>query len=262
MRSIKKCLFGLSVLLTATSLSLAAQTNTPPKNATTPAFNSTQIEQIHNIIKDYLMSNPEILLETAEALKAKQMAEKAKIQEMVITKNKTALFSDPNTPAIGAKAPRVYLVEFFDYQCGHCKNLVGPINALVKENPDLKVVFKEFPIFGKSSEIAARVALAANIQGKYLPVHEALLASGNPMTEDKAFAIAKKAGCDMKQLIQDLGSEKVTKALVANELLAESLQLEGTPALIFANAKQENSVLIPGGMAQLGMQAEINKQKN
>lgn len=263
MKIITKYLFGASVLLGAASLSLAAAPeNVAVKKASVVVFSAAQRDQIDQIIKNYLLSNPEILVEAAEVLKAKQVAARKKMQETIIQSNKVALFSDPNTPAIGAKEPTVYLVEFFDYQCGHCKNIQRPIEALVKANPGLRVLFKEFPIFGQSSEFAAKVALAANLQGKYWPVHEALLASDNPMTEEKALAIAKKAGCDMKKLGQDIGSEKVTKALVTNRLLAESLQLEGTPALIFVNSKQENSVLIPGSMQQVGMQAEINKQKD
>jgi len=159
------------------------------------------------------------LAQTAKALKEKEASAREKMQAEVIQANRKALFDNPNTPFIGAKKPTVYMVEFFDYQCGHCKNMKGPIDALVKANPGLRVSFIEFPIFGKNSEAGARVALAANMQGKYWPVHEALLAAGNPMTESKALGIAKKQGLNMGQLKKDMASEQVTKTLVQTVLV-------------------------------------------
>jgi protein-disulfide isomerase len=258
-KKLKTGLLGTPFLLSAASLSFAAPLNPPTKP---DIFTPTQVTAIQGIVKDYLINNPQVLAEVAQALKVKQRLEWMKMQQTAIDKNKDAIFNNPNTPSLGAKKPAVYLVEFFDYQCGHCKSLKSPIDGLLKDNPDLKVIFQEFPIFGKNSETAARVALAANLQGKYWPVHEALLSTENPMSEAKALAAAKKAGCDMKQLEKDMLSKKVTDLLETSGQLAEALRLEGTPALIFANADQKNVELVPGGMSQEMMQAAINKQKD
>jgi protein-disulfide isomerase len=261
-KKLKIALLSASVCLGFGSLSVAAPAKVSSTPASAAAFTPVQVEALHGIIKTYLVKHPEVLAESAEALKMKQRLAMQKMQQQAIAQNKQAIFNDPNSPSMGAKKPTVYLVEFFDYQCGHCKAMKGPIDGLLKANPGLKVIFKEFPIFGKNSEVAARVALAANLQGKYWPVHEALLASGNPMSEAKALAAAKKAGCNMRKLKKDMVSNKVTQALASSAKLAEGLRLQGTPALIFANAKQQNTQLIPGGMPQQMMQALINKQKD
>lgn len=259
MKKINKLIIASSVLLGITSFAVAAD---GPTKKTPTKFDASQVQEIQGIVKSYLINNPEVLAQTAEALKQKQMLARKKAADTAISKNKAQLFDDPNSPSVGSANPKVYLVEFFDYQCGHCKDLQKPLEALLKANPTLKIIFKDFPIFGRNSEAAAQVALAANEQGKYIPVHNALMNAGNPMTEAKALNIAKKAGCDMKQLVKDMGSKKIADVMVANLNLAKALMLQGTPALIFANAKQENTILVPGGMSQMGLQSMVNKEKD
>jgi protein-disulfide isomerase len=264
-KKIKKCIVGITILLGMASVSLAKSQPTATKSSKhahkAASFTPAQVKELHGIIKGYLLENPEVLAETAQALKKKTTLARMKDSEAAIKKNKKQLFSDPDTPWAGAKKPAVYLVEFFDYQCGHCKRLQQPIDAALKANPSLRVIFKEFPIFGKNSEGAAKVALAANEQGKYLAVHEGLMKAGNPMTEKRALTIAKKAGCNMKRLKKAMGAKSIGKQLAANTKLARELRLEGTPALVFANAKQRDTVLIPGGMPLEAMQTFIDKEK-
>lgn len=266
MKKLKTVLIGAFLCFGVSSLSWSVVATAPVKStvtnqpATVATFTPAQVQALQDIIKTYLVNNPEVLMESAEALKMKQRLEMEQAQQAAIDKNKEAIFNNPHSPAMGAKTPTVYLVEFFDYQCGHCKSMQRPIDGLLKKNPGLKVIFKEFPIFGANSEAAARVALAADRQGKYWPVHEELLAANNPLSEDKAISIAKKAGCNMKQLKKDMSSAAVTQELLSAAKLADALRLQGTPALIFANGAQQNAQLIPGGMPEGMMQTLIDKQ--
>ena len=112
-----------------------------------------------------------------------------------------ALFHQANDPMTGNPNGKITVVEFFDYQCPHCIDMTPVIDGLVKKNPDVKVVFKEFPIRGQMSELAARAALAAHAQGKYFELHKALMESKQePLTEDAIYAIAQTVGLDVTKL--------------------------------------------------------------
>lgn len=261
MKKIKQLAQGAAALLCSASLCLGSSAVAGHHNGKA-SFSKDQVKEVQKIVHDYLLNNPEILQETADALRAKQQMETKRIQETAISKNHQQIFDDANSPSVGAAKPSVYLVEFFDYQCGHCKYLQKAVDKLLKNNSGLKVILKEFPIFGESSEVAARVALAANKQGKYWAVHEALMAAQNPMTEVKALAAAKTSGCNMRRLKKDMNSPSIKAMLLANGKLANALRLQGTPALIFANASQANPILIPGGMPEMAMQGLVNKQKD
>ena len=213
-----------------------------------PAFSAAQKKALGPIIELYLMKNPEIIGKAALALRDKQMKEQQLAANQAISENKKALFDSPVLPKMGSDKPAVYLTEFFDYQCGHCKQMRKTVAKILKNNPQARVTFVDFPIFGKGSQYAARVALAANLQGKYWTVHEGLLEAKNPITEDKALKVAKDAGLNMKQLKKDIDSSKVSDILKSNEQLARKLNLSGTPALVFANATQTHFQFVGGAM--------------
>ncbi|MHB1221786.1 MAG: DsbA family protein [Gammaproteobacteria bacterium] len=159
---------------------------------------------------------------------------------------------------------KITVVEFFDYQCPHCVDMAPVIEGIVKANPDVRIVFKEFPIRGPLSEFAARAALAANKQGKYYEFSHALLISKEPLTQESVLETAKKVGVNVDQLKKDMADKSVDEQLKANIKLAQDLKLFGTPAFFIGktDAKAPGSVsYIPGQMDQTQMQSTIDKAK-
>lgn len=173
------------------------------------------------------------------------------------------LFHHPGDPVVGNPKGEVTVVEFFDYQCSHCMNMASVVDAIKKNNPDLRIVFKDFPIRGAMSEFAARAALAANNQGKYYAFSHALLTSPDqPLTKNTVFAIAKKVGLDTKKLKKDMNSSNVTSVLSATNQLAQDLKLRGTPAFVFGKTKDGSNLnYVLGEMTQTEMQEAIDKVK-
>lgn len=174
------------------------------------------------------------------------------------------LLRQPNDPVAGNPRGKVTVVEFFDYQCSHCMSMAPVIASILKNNSDVRIVFKEFPIRGPMSLFAARAALAANKQGKYYPFSHALLSTNQPLTEALVFEIAKNTGVNVKQMQQDMNSKSITQQLNSNENLAQNLKITGTPAFFIGktNAKTSADVnFVLGEMTQSELQNAIDSAK-
>ncbi len=230
----------------------------------TDTISDLQKKDLEKLVHDYLVSNPEVLLEASQALQQKQQQTMQQQAQAAIQDNANQLFNDSLT-VIGNPKGNVTLVEFFDYQCIHCKKMAPVINELIKNDPNLRVVYKEFPIFGKSSDIASRVALAAAMQGKYQAMHAALIKQESRLNEQNIMAAAKAVGLNMVKLKTDMASQAVTDALTANRELAEKLHLMGTPAFVVAATPagqlKQGSVpaFIPGAASAEALQDLIKK---
>lgn len=237
-------------LLTATAL--AATMASPSVMAADSTLSDAQKTEIQTLVHDYLLNNPEVLLEVSQALQKKQQLTQQKQAQSAITTNASELFNDKLT-AFGNPKGNVTLVEFFDYQCIHCKKMAPVIAELIKSNNNLRVVYKEFPIFGESSDMASRAALAAAMQNKYLPMHEALIGQEKHVDQKIIDDAAKKIGLNMNKFKADMKSKEVTDALGANRKLAEQLHLMGTPAFIIGSTPEgtfkagSEPGFIPGG---------------
>ncbi|CEG57384.1 DsbA family protein [Legionella fallonii] len=239
------------------SAAIAADASTPPMSA-------AQKKEIEKVIHDYLVSNPEVLLEASQALQQKQQQNMQQQAQSAIQENAAQLFQGKLTTAGNPKGA-VTVVEFFDYQCIHCKKMSPTIESLLKKDKNLRVIYKEFPIFGKSSEVASRVALAAGMQGKYQAMHDALFKIEKRMDNKIVMEAAKSIGLDMAKLKADMDGKEVTAILDANRELAEKLHLMGTPAFIIAatpdgqlKAGSEPS-FIPGAASEESLQELIKK---
>lgn len=200
---------------------------------TTTPMSDSQKKQMEKVVHDYLVANPEVLLEASQALQQKQQQNMQQQAQSAIKENTDQLFQGKTTVAGNPKG-NVTIVEFFDYQCIHCKKMSPILDNLIKKDSDLRVVYKEFPIFGKSSEVASRAALAAGMQGKYQAMHNALITVDKRLNDQIVMDTAKSLGLDVKKLKTDMQSKEVTAALDANRELAEKLHLMGTPAFIIA----------------------------
>lgn len=172
------------------------------------------------------------------------------------------LFHQPTDPVGGNPKGNVTIVEFFDYQCSYCVSMLSVIDKIVKTNPNVRVVYKEYPIKGSMSEFAARAALAANKQGKYHQFSRALLYSRHHLSPSAVYEVAEKAGLNVDQLKKDMDSKAIRDQLEKNLTLAEQLNVTGTPAFFIGktSAQTNNNVdFIYGSMSQRELQREINK---
>jgi protein-disulfide isomerase len=146
-----------------------------------------------------------------------------------------ALAQNPTVPAAGAKDADVTIVEFFDYNCPFCKKTAPELQKLLHTDPKVRILYKEWPIFGDVSDYAARSALAANWQGKFLVAHEALIGAPNDLDEtSQVDAVLKTAGVDLPQLIRDRSAHaaEITAILARNSKEAASLGFRGTPGFV------------------------------
>jgi protein-disulfide isomerase len=229
-------------------------------------FNDAQKTQIQGIVHDYLMKNPEVIADAVQGLQQKQMDKmKVKGQEAAL-KNAAALFKQASDPMAGNPDGKVTLVEFFDYQCPHCVDMDPDLIAVMKANPDLRVVYKEFPIRGPMSLFATKAALAAAKQGKYLEFHEGLMKIAQSMTQDKIMELAKTLGLDTKKFKTDMDGAVVEAQVKGTYKLAQDLQLYGTPALFVVKTELPSSAgaieFIPGQVDQKFLQSSIDKVKH
>lgn len=235
-----------------------SQTSLATNTEQTTSFTPAQVNQLHKIIRDYLVANPQVLVEASQVLQEQQQK---KMEEGAITaigKNKAALFDDSQSPSIGSADAPATLVEFFDYQCGHCKEMASIVKKLASEDKNLYVIFKELPIFGAVSANAAKIALAASMQpGKYYAFHNLLLNSNQPLTNEQIMALAKKAGLNIEQLKKDMDSPAIAKEIRDNFKLAQALKVMGTPTFVISDKAHTKFAYIPGATSSEDLQKQI-----
>jgi len=232
--------------LSATS-AMAAEAKKP--------LTSAQEEAIKSLVKKYLIEHPEVIVEAMERLRAeRQKREKEQVKAALVAMRRQ-IYEDAASPVAGNKAGDVVIVEFFDYQCGYCKSVIDRLMKTVKADGKIKLVFKEFPILGPQSVFAARAALAAKKQGKYLEFHDKLMRLKGRITQTSVFAVAKSVGIDTKQLAKDMRDPAIDKAIRANYALARTLRINGTPAFIIGDQ------LVPGAVNQQMLDGYIQQAR-
>lgn len=212
------------------SLSLIASSLSFADNAQVSGFTPEQVKQLDVVIHNYLVKNPEVLIEASQALQNKQQQQMQQEANSFIQKNAKELLTE-NLTIAGSKAPNVTVVEFFDYQCGHCKKMSPVVSELLSKNPNLKVVYREFPIFGKTSQLASQAAIAAAMQGKYLEMQKQLF-EAKKIDDASILEAAKKVGLNIPKFQADMKSKEVADNIAHNRKLADSMKLFGTPVFI------------------------------
>jgi len=200
------------------------------------SFSDTQRSEIQGILKDYLMQHPEILQDVMNELEKRQQAADAEKNKSAVKENVELLFSSPRQVTLGNLQGDVTLVEFFDYNCPYCKRALTDLMTLMKADPKLKVVLKEFPVLGPGSIEAAQVATAVRMQDhsgkKYLEFHQKLLSGRGQVDKARALAVAKEVGVDMARIDKDLTSDEVRSTIEESMQLADKLGLNGTPSYV------------------------------
>ena len=207
-----------------------------PLAASAQGFSDTQRGDIENIIKNYLLSHPEVLEDAMAELTKRQTAAEAEKHQAGVAKNADALFNSPRNVTLGNKDGDVTFVEFFDYNCGYCKRAMADMIELIKADPKLKVVLKEFPVLSAGSVEAAKVGVAVRMQDptgkKYLEFHQKLLGGRGSADKARALAVAKEVGLDMARLEKDLASPEVKETIEENFKIAEDMGMNGTPSYV------------------------------
>ena len=143
-----------------------------------------------------------------------------------------ALERDPNAPVLGNPKGDITLTEFFDYNCPFCKKIMPKMQQLISADPGLRVVFREWPVFGEGSEFAARAALAALAQGKYWQMHSGLMQMRDRAAEASVMRVVRRLGLDEAKLRADMQSDRVSSHIATSFELADHMSLMGTPTLI------------------------------
>src|ERR1043166_6925744 len=204
------------------------------------SFSNAQRGEIERIVRDYLIAHPEVLQEAIAELEKRQTAGEIEKQITGVRQHKEVLFNSTRQVTLGNPKGDVTMVEFFDYNCGYCKRALSDMLRLIKSDPNLKVVLKEYPVLGPGSLEAAQVAVAARMQDKtgkkHLDFHQRLLGTRGPADKAHALAAAKDAGFDMARIEKDLASEEVRETLQENMKVADAIGLNGTPSYVIGTA--------------------------
>jgi protein-disulfide isomerase len=229
---------------------------TPPA-ASAENFSDGQRGEIETIIKNYLISHPEVLEEAMAELTKRQAAEETEKHEASVATNADAIFNSPRGVTLGNRDGDVTFVEFFDYNCGYCKRAMSDMLDLLKSDPKLKVVLKEFPVLGEGSVEAAKVAVAVRMQDpggkKYLDFHQKLLGGRGPADKARAMAAAKEAGLDVARIEKDSASPEVRATIEENFKLAEAMGMNGTPSYVIGKQVVVGAVGLDGLKEKIGV---------
>ncbi|MEQ9170869.1 MAG: DsbA family protein [Rhodospirillales bacterium] len=231
-------------LIAALALGAVLVTPTAQAQDKAPAMDPQQRGAIEGIVREYLLANPEVIVDAIRLYREREQQAQAEQAKMALTAHKDSLTNDPHAPVAGNPKGDVTVVEFFDYQCGYCKRVFPVLRELLDSDKNLRWVFKEFPILGPESVSASRAALAAwNLDpAKYLAFHAALMAANGGLPEDRILKIAKSAGYDTGKLKKEMDSDAVTAEINRNHQIAETLGIRGTPAFIIGDE------LVPGAV--------------
>ena len=259
--NVKKTL--ISLVTTYTILQL-----TPLYAAPAPVFTPEQEARIGEIAADYLMAHPEVLVKVSQKLQQQQQARQQQALVLKVMDNQAALLRDADTPVTGPENAKVAVIEFFDYQCIYCSHLAPVMEQVMKASPDVRYIFKEWPIFAsrwENSEKAAQRGIDVWKQkgaAAYAVYHNGVYRTGHnegQLTAADIDAAAKAAGVTGK-LAADY-----TPLLEKNDQLAQTLGLTGTPGLIVMpvnNATPKTITVFPGIATAEQIQAAIKKAGN
>ena len=242
----KRFVLSMALLCPLATLPLSAQekTTTQPDRAT-----------IEKIVREYILQHPEVIAQAANLYQDhERTAQKTRVKEAVTAKL-TDLQKDQSSPATGAGGG-VTIVEFFDYHCGYCRRVEPTIEKLLAQHPDIKFVFKEFPILGPQSLMAAKASLAAYKQGGYLKFHQALMTLPGSISMDAIEQLAAKQGLNVAKLKSDMESPGVQSTLAKNSELARQIGVSATPTFVIGTE------LVPGAMDAAAFEKLIAQAKS
>ena len=217
------------MLVAAVAMSFAGPT---PAVADDDGLTDAQKAAVQELIHQYIQEHPDEILDAVRAYTERQEIAAREAAEANLTELRERILFDPMAPVAGNPDGDITVVEFFDYRCGYCKRSLDMVMAMIDEDPNLRVVFKEFPILSPQSRRAAQAALAAQKQGKYLEFHYALMSSRGSFDDPQILDIAAEVGLDVGQLEKDMEAPEITAYLDTVQDLARALDIRGTPTFV------------------------------
>ena len=232
---------ALALSCAALALTLIAA---PHVRAADDTLSDAEKSEINKMIHDYIMENPQIILDAVRKHQESEARAEEAAQQKRLVELREQLENAKYSPVAGNPDGNVTLVEFFDYRCGYCKKVHRTVTSTVKDDGNVKLVYKEFPILGPDSLVAARAALGVhfNIKDKYLPFHNALMQAKGGMNEERVLEIAASVGLDKAAVKKHMDDPRIDTELRHNMALAETLGIRGTPAFVI------NNTLVPGAV--------------
>jgi protein-disulfide isomerase len=201
-----------------------------------------QRESLERTLYYYLSQHPDVLFQALQSAEDKVKSEAETQARVALGERRQELVGDPTSPVVGNPQGNVTIVEFFDYRCPYCKQVEPSLAALLREDGNIRLVYKEFPILGKDSVYATRMALAARKQGKYEAFHAAMMAVKGHIDEPVVRQVGKSVGLDLERAAADLQSTETDDIIKRNDSLARSLDIRGTPAFIIGGE------IVPGAV--------------
>lgn len=198
-------------------------------------FSARQKQEINQMIREYILEHPEILPEAIQILQNRD-------RKIKLEQNYTRLYEDGFSHVGGNKNGDVTVIEFFDYNCSYCKRALDTVERLKREDGNIRLIYKEFPILSETSYTASKAAMAAMNQGKYEEFHMALLRNSGSLTEDRIFEIAREVGLNEKTLATDMTNPVLDRNILINHDLAETMKITGTPGFIIGD------MVVPGAL--------------
>ncbi|BBK31042.1 protein-disulfide isomerase [Stella humosa] len=226
-----------------------------PVAAGAQALSPQQRQEVETVLRDYLKRNPEFLIEVLQAAEEKQQqAQMVRARETIVAERQL-LTANPGDPVAGNPKGDVTVVEFFDYNCPYCKQVKPVVAGVLEKDRKVRIVYKEFPILGPASEFAARAALAAHKQDKYLAFHHALMGNKARLSEESVLSTAKAVGLDVERMKRDMQDPGIAARIAETRELAVRIGIRGTPALVIGDE------LLPNAFEAGAMEAMIDKAR-
>ncbi|MBN9049030.1 MAG: DsbA family protein [Rhizobiales bacterium] len=206
-------------------------------------FNTPKVEvatalpkdEFERRVRDYILNNPEVIMEAARRFEQRQRAAEESEATAVLKARADEIFRDKDSPVGGNPTGDVSLVEFFDYNCPYCRQVTPIMAEAEAADPQLRVVYKEFPILGPNSTFSAKAALAVHRQGKYVAFHKELMLDRGVANEAKVLRIATKIGVDVERMKSDMNDPAIAAMIERNLALAQALRINGTPGFIIGD---------------------------
>ncbi|WP_299814029.1 DsbA family protein [uncultured Jannaschia sp.] len=196
-----------------------------------PAQDLTE-ERVRELALEAILENPQVVMDAVAILQEREAQAAADQAQTALGENRAALEQDPNAPVLGNPEGDVTVVEFFDYNCPYCRRAADEVAALIENDGDVRVVYREWPILGEGSVFASRAALAARAQDKYAELHKAMLGSEGRLDENAVMRIAEEVGLDTDKLRADMEAPEVAEHIDTSMALAQSLGFTGTPSFV------------------------------
>ena len=220
-------------LLAALALSLA--TAAPALAFDPAAMNEAEKAAFGDAVRDYLMANPEVLVEAINVLEERRAADEVENDRVLVEHFRKELFEDGHSWVGGNPQGDVTMIEFIDYRCGVCRQVYGDVEELVTSDGNIRIIYKEFPILGEESDLAARFAISVKqVAGDeaYKAAHDALMTLRGRVTLESLGGLTDELKIDRKAVLDRMNTEAVTAVIRTNHQLAEQMRIAGTPTFV------------------------------